>query len=264
MNDNNNKPAVLSAHNIHKSFKIENRQLDILKDISLSIADGEFVAIMGKSGSGKSTLLSILAGLDQTTSGHVMLNGDDLSQLSEEDLAIKRQSDIGFVFQSFHLIPTLSVAENIAFPLSIARNPNPARVDELIQAVELSHRADSMPNQLSGGEKQRVMIARALIQQPEILLLDEPTSALDLSHQHHTLALARELAAQGVGVMSILHDLNLAAQYADNVLLLGQGKVIDQGPVEQVMTAAKITDLYGIDVSVTEHPKYACPLIIAS
>lgn len=225
MNDNNNKPAVLSAHNIHKSFKIENRQLDILKDISLTIADGEFVAIMGKSGSGKSTLLSILAGLDQTTSGHVMLNGDDLSQLSEEDLAIKRQSDIGFVFQSFHLIPTLSVAENIAFPLSIARNPNPARVDELIQAVELSHRADSMPNQLSGGEKQRTAIARALVASPKILFADEPTGNLDEKNAKQVMQLLLNLQqASNTALIIVTHDPALAA-LADRTITIKDGQL---------------------------------------
>lgn len=225
MNDNNNKSAVLSAHNIHKSFKIENRQLDILKDISLSIADGEFVAIMGKSGSGKSTLLSILAGLDQTTSGHVMLNGDDLSQLSEEDLAIKRQSDIGFVFQSFHLIPTLSVAENIAFPLSIARNPNPARVDELIQAVELSHRADSMPNQLSGGEKQRTAIARALVASPKILFADEPTGNLDEKNAKQVMQLLLNLQqASNTALIIVTHDPALAA-LADRTITIKDGQL---------------------------------------
>lgn len=225
MNDNHNKKAVLTAHNIHKSFKLESRELDILKDISLSIAEGEFVAIMGKSGSGKSTLLSILAGLDQTTSGHVMLNGDDLSQLSEEDLAIKRQSDIGFVFQSFHLIPTLSVAENIAFPLSIARNPNPARVDDLIQAVELSHRADSMPNQLSGGEKQRTAIARALVASPNILFADEPTGNLDEKNAKQVMQLLLNLQqASNTALIIVTHDPALAA-LADRTITIKDGQL---------------------------------------
>ncbi|WP_154223758.1 ABC transporter ATP-binding protein [Marinicella rhabdoformis] len=221
----NTKNAVLTAHNIHKSFKIENRQLDILKDISLSIADGEFVAIMGKSGSGKSTLLSILAGLDQTSSGHVVLNGDDLSKLSEEDLAVKRQSDIGFVFQSFHLIPTLSVAENIAFPLSIARNPNPDRVEELINAVELSHRSDSMPNQLSGGEKQRTAIARALVASPKILFADEPTGNLDEKNAKQVMQLLLNLQqASSTALIIVTHDPALAAM-ADRTITIKDGQL---------------------------------------
>jgi len=137
------KDHLLIASNISKSFKLENRHIAVLKNISLTIDEGEFVAIMGKSGSGKSTLISILAGLDVPDIGSVLLSGDDLTILNEDQLAVKRQKDIGFVFQSFHLIPTLSVEENISFPLNISRNMDQQRVDNLIEKVNLSDRTGS-------------------------------------------------------------------------------------------------------------------------
>ncbi|MCW8869366.1 MAG: ABC transporter ATP-binding protein, partial [Proteobacteria bacterium] len=152
--------AVLVAEHLSKSFQIDQTDISVIKDVSLQVNAGEFVAIMGKSGSGKSTLLSLLAGLDYPDNGRVLLNQDDLTVMDEEQLALKRQRDMGFVFQSFHLIPTLTVAENVAFPLQIAGQPDSGRVDELIEAVDLNHRRDSLPHQLSGGEKQRTALAR--------------------------------------------------------------------------------------------------------
>ncbi len=202
---------VLEANQVHKSFQLENSQIDVLKNISLSVNSGEFVAIMGKSGSGKSTLLSLLAGLDQPTTGHINLNGEDITDFSEEELALKRQSDIGFVFQSFHLIPTLSVRENIEFPLSIARQNNPDRVDELLAAVELTHRSNSFPHQLSGGEKQRTAIARALVAKPKILFADEPTGNLDEKNADQVMQLLLNLQqAFNTALVIVTHDPGLA------------------------------------------------------
>jgi putative ABC transport system ATP-binding protein len=217
---------VLTATNISKSFALDDSEIVVLENISLHVKQGEFVAIMGKSGSGKSTLLSILAGLDQPTAGQVNLNGDELTNMSEEALALKRQSDIGFVFQSFHLIPTLSVYENIEFPLSIARKQEPSRVNELIKAVELDHRKSSFPHQLSGGEKQRTAIARALVAQPKILFADEPTGNLDEKNADQVMQLLLELQkAFNTALVIVTHDPALAA-LADRTITIVDGQLV--------------------------------------
>lgn len=217
---------LLTAENISKAFAIDDHPIEVLKDISLHVQQGEFVAIMGKSGSGKSTLLSILAGLDQPSSGKVVLNGEDLTGMSEEDLALKRQSDIGFVFQSFHLIPTLSVRENIEFPLNIARKQDDERVIDLIEAVELSHRVNSFPHQLSGGEKQRTAIARALVANPKILFADEPTGNLDGKNADQVMSLLLNLQqAFNTALVIVTHDPALA-QKADRTITIVDGQLV--------------------------------------
>ena len=226
MMQNNMTEHVLTATHMDKSFALDDRSIEVLKDISLHVNSGEFVAIMGKSGSGKSTLLSLLAGLDQPTSGQVVLNGEDLTQMSEEDLALKRQSDIGFVFQSFHLIPTLTVQENIEFPLSIARQSHPERVERLIKAVELSHRRSSFPHQLSGGEKQRTAIARALVAQPKILFADEPTGNLDEKNASQVMNLLLDLQkAFNTALVIVTHDPGLA-KMADRTITIVDGQLV--------------------------------------
>jgi len=204
------KPLLL-AQNITKSFQLEEKTIDVLKDISLVINRAEFVAIMGKSGSGKSTLLSILAGLDVADSGCVNLDGIDLTLLSEDELALKRQTDISFVFQSFHLIPTLTVAENIGFPLKLSGKFLQDRVDDLLQKVALTQRSGSFPHQLSGGEKQRTAIARALITQPKILFADEPTGNLDEKNAKSIMQLLINLQAEfNTALVVVTHDAAIA------------------------------------------------------
>ncbi|WP_223789760.1 ABC transporter ATP-binding protein [Marinicella meishanensis] len=218
--------AVLSAQNVEKSFQLDDLHIDVLNDISLQVKQGEFVAIMGKSGSGKSTLLSLLAGLDQPTKGLITLNGDDLTQMSEEELALKRQADIGFVFQSFHLIPTLTVQENIEFPLTIARRSDSERVKELIDAVELTHRTGSFPHQLSGGEKQRTAIARALVANPKILFADEPTGNLDEKNADQVMQLLLSLQkAFNTALVIVTHDPGLA-KLADRTITIVDGQLL--------------------------------------
>ncbi len=217
---------VLKATEISKSFQLDQSTIEVLADISLLVNQGEFVAIMGKSGSGKSTLLSLLAGLDQPSAGQILLNGEDLTHMSEEELAIKRQTDIGFVFQSFHLIPTLSVQENIEFPLSIARKSNSDRVNELIEAVELGHRRNSFPHQLSGGEKQRTAIARALVAKPKILFADEPTGNLDGKNADQVMQLLLSLQkAFNTALVIVTHDPSIA-QMADRTITIVDGQLV--------------------------------------
>ncbi|MBI0427628.1 ABC transporter ATP-binding protein [Psychrobacter sp. NG27] len=217
--------ALLTASHLNKTVQVGEQTLSIIKDVNVHINAGEFVVIMGKSGSGKSTLLGLLAALDYPDSGTVELAGQMLSSLDEDALAAIRQRDMGFVFQSFHLLPTLTVAENIAFPLDIARQPNSARVDELIEAVGLGHRRDSLPNQLSGGEQQRTAVARALVSHPKIVFADEPTGNLDEQNADQVMQLLLDLRQKvGSALVVVTHDPALA-EMADRVITMHDGMI---------------------------------------
>lgn len=219
------KEVLLTASQLNKTVQVGEQTLSIIKDVNIHINAGEFVVIMGKSGSGKSTLLGLLAALDYPDSGTVELAGQTLSSLDEDALAVIRQHDMGFVFQSFHLLPTLTVAENIAFPLDIARRPNPARVDELIDAVDLGHRRHSLPNQLSGGEQQRTAVARALVSHPKIVFADEPTGNLDEQNADQVMQLLLDLRQQvGSALVVVTHDPALA-EMADRVITMHDGRI---------------------------------------
>ena len=218
--------TLLTAANLNKTVQVGEQSLAIIKDVSIHVDAGEFVVIMGKSGSGKSTLLGLLAALDYPDSGSVKLGEQTLSSLDEDKLAAIRQREMGFVFQSFHLLPTLTVSENIAFPLDIARRPDNARVDELIDAVVLGHRRDSLPNQLSGGEQQRTAVARALVSRPKIVFADEPTGNLDEQNADQVMQLLLDLRQQtGSALVVVTHDPALA-EMADRVITMHDG-VID-------------------------------------
>ena len=219
------KEVLLTASQLNKTVQVGEQTLSIIKDVDIYVNAGEFVVIMGKSGSGKSTLLGLLAALDYPDSGTVELAGQMLSSLDEDALAVIRQHDMGFVFQSFHLLPTLTVAENIAFPLDIARRPNPARVDELIDAVDLAHRRHSLPNQLSGGEQQRTAVARALVSHPKIVFADEPTGNLDEQNADQVMQLLLDLRQQvGSALVVVTHDPALA-EMADRVITMHDGRI---------------------------------------
>ncbi|WP_198330238.1 ABC transporter ATP-binding protein [Psychrobacter cibarius] len=220
------KEVLLTASQLNKTVQVGEQTLSIIKDVDIYVNAGEFVVIMGKSGSGKSTLLGLLAALDYPDSGTVSLAGQMLSSLDEDALAVIRQHDMGFVFQSFHLLPTLTVAENIAFPLDIARRPNPARVDELIDAVDLGHRRHSLPNQLSGGEQQRTAVARALVSHPKIVFADEPTGNLDEQNADQVMQLLLDLRQQvGSALVVVTHDPALA-KMADRVITMHDGRIV--------------------------------------
>lgn len=215
---------LLYASNLSKSVNVGEQRIDIIKGIDVAVQAGEFAVIMGKSGSGKSTLLGLLAGLDYPDSGEVWLDGQNLTKLDEEALAQKRQQDMGFVFQSFHLLPTLTVAENIAFPLDIARRPDPSRVEELLTAVGLTHRRDSLPHQLSGGEQQRTALARALVARPKIIFADEPTGNLDEQNAQQVMHLLLELQQQsGTALVVVTHDPSLST-HANQVINIVDGR----------------------------------------
>jgi putative ABC transport system ATP-binding protein len=207
-------PAALEAIVVRKSLPLGRTQIEILKGISLRIARGAFVAIMGPSGSGKSTLLGIIAGLDRPTSGRVLVDGLDITRMSEAHLASVRNAKIGMVFQAFNLIPTLTAQENVEASLYIGSHPGrpSARARELLALVGLSHRLHHRPQQLSGGEQQRVAIARALAAHPALVIMDEPTGNLDQHNGETILTLIREVRTQtGTTVVVATHDPRVAA-----------------------------------------------------
>ncbi|MEP6849002.1 MAG: ABC transporter ATP-binding protein [Acidobacteriota bacterium] len=201
--------------------------MTILDDVSISIPDGQFVAVTGASGSGKSTLLGLVAGLDIPTTGTIHIDDDEITALKEDKLAAIRSSKIGFVFQSFHLIPSLTAFENILIPMEIAGLKNARdRAEVLLQAVDLTNRGHHYPPELSGGEQQRVAIARAFANSPSILLADEPTGNLDSKNGEHIFELMTQLHEQNnVTLVLVTHDATLAEQ-AQRQIILKDGKVL--------------------------------------
>ncbi len=200
---------MIELESIHRYFQVGEQTVHALNDINLTIDKGEYVSVMGPSGSGKSTLLNVIALLDQPSSGHYRLNDRDVTQLSDDELAKVRRENIGFVFQFFHLIPRLTAAENVEMPMilaGIAAKERKQRVAEALSDVNLQNRAGHRPDQLSGGQLQRIAIARAMIMRPEILLADEPTGNLDSKSGSEIIDLLESLNRQGVTLMIITHD----------------------------------------------------------
>ena len=218
---------MLRADALTKTYTSGGRDLTVLKDITFSLEPGGFLAIVGPSGSGKTTLLGLLAGLDRPTSGTVHLDGQDLATLDEDDRARLRGQKVGFVFQSFQLIPTLTARENIEVPLELLGQEAGARADELLARVGLADRGHHYPIQLSGGEQQRVAMARAFANRPKILFADEPTGNLDRTNGHTVVELLIELnRTLGTTLVLVTHDLDLAAR-AKRMLRLADGLVVE-------------------------------------
>jgi putative ABC transport system ATP-binding protein len=219
---------VLQAENVCRWLMFGQQKLHILRDVSLSVAEGEWVALTGPSGSGKSTLLGVLGGIDRPTSGWVRLDGLEISSMSETRLARIRNERVGIVFQSFHLIPTMTAQENVEAPLYVGHKRRHARpmAREMLERVGLGDRLHHLPHQLSGGEQQRVAIARALVGGPRLLLADEPTGNLDSVTGEQVLMLMRELRRQlGLTVVMVTHDAAVAAA-ADRRLYLADGRLV--------------------------------------
>lgn len=221
---------MIRLNNIDKIFRTEAIETKALGNISLEIKQGEFVAIMGPSGCGKSTLLNILGMLDNPDQGDYFFNGDNISRYSESKLSEIRKHNIGFIFQSFNLIDELSVFENIELALLYHKIPaaeRRARVQAVIEKMEIAHRAQHMPSQLSGGQQQRVAVARALVANPKLILADEPTGNLDSVHGQEVMRLLKTLNQEGATVVIVTHS-NEHASYAQRRINLFDGKIIAQ------------------------------------
>jgi putative ABC transport system ATP-binding protein len=231
------RPDAIQLRAVSRRYGTGGNAVAALDDVTLAFPAGTFTAVMGPSGSGKSTLLQCAAGLDRPTSGSVRVGGTELTGLSERRLTLLRRERIGFVFQAFNLLPSLTAAQNVALPLRLAgRRPSRSRVREALRQVGLGDRAGHRPSQLSGGQQQRVALARALITGPEVLFADEPTGALDSRTGREVLALLRDLVDDGGGtVVMVTHD-PVAASYADRVVFLVDGRV--SGELEEPSAGA--------------------------
>src|SRR5256714_11125460 len=221
------RKVVMDVQNITKSHPLGRERIDILKGISFQIMSGEFVSIVGPSGSGKSTLLGIIAGLDNPSTGHVLIDGVDITRMTEGKLAVVRNNKIGMVFQAFNLIPTLTAQENVEVPLYVGKHKGApsARAKELLDLVGLSHRLGHRPNQLSGGEQQRVAIARSLATDPAFVIADEPTGNLDAKNGENVLNLIAYLREQtGKTFIIATHD-PVVASHADRSIRLVDGLI---------------------------------------
>jgi putative ABC transport system ATP-binding protein len=220
-----NKDAI-QLRSVSRRYGSGDSAVTALDQVSLSFPEGTFTAVMGPSGSGKSTLLQCAAGLDRPTSGSVVVGGTDLTKLNETKLTLLRRERIGFVFQSFNLLPSLTAEQNVALPLRLAgRRPAKARVREVLEQVGLGDRARHRPTEMSGGQQQRVALARALITRPEVLFGDEPTGALDSQTGREVLKLLRGMVdSEGQTVIMVTHD-PVAASYADRIVFLVDGRV---------------------------------------
>ena len=217
---------ILEATNLSKTYGTGETQVKVLDNVSLSVESGEFVAIIGPSGSGKSTLLHILGGVDVPTSGSVVINGVDISNLDETALAIFRRRQIGLIYQFYNLIPILTVKENLTLPLLLdGRKPDERVVDDLLKTLGLTERVNHLPNQLSGGQQQRVSIGRALINNPALMLADEPTGNLDSENSREIVSLLRKFNKENnQTVIIITHDERIAMS-ADRVISIEDGKI---------------------------------------
>ena len=219
---------MIQLENIHRYFQVGEQTVHALNNITITINKGEYVSVMGPSGSGKSTLLNVIALLDKPSSGRYVLNNQDVTQRSDDELAKVRRENIGFVFQFFHLIPRLSAAENVEMPMilaGIAVKERKQRVAQALASVNLQDRANHRPDQLSGGQLQRVAIARAMIMQPEILLADEPTGNLDSKSGIEIIELLESLNRQGVTLMIITHDQTLGDR-AQRQIRIVDGQIV--------------------------------------
>jgi len=219
--------GIIHLENIWKNYYLGKQTIEVLKSISFDIFKNEYVALMGPSGSGKSTLMNILGCLDTPTSGMYVLNGKDVSRTSDNDLADVRNSEIGFVFQQFNLLPRLTAVENVALPLVYAGVPKKQRTEramEVLRKVDLSDRSHHKPNEMSGGQNQRVAIARALVNDPSIILADEPTGNLDSKTSYEIMDIFSKIHASGNTVILVTHEEDIS-HYAHRIIRLRDGVI---------------------------------------
>jgi putative ABC transport system ATP-binding protein len=241
------QPPVIETQGLGKTYRLGGSTVHALRDVSVSIARGEFVAIMGPSGSGKSTFMNLLGGLDRPDAGRYVFDGEDVAAMSPDDLARMRNRKIGFVFQSFNLLPRASALENVEVPLTYGRRPRRERrplAEKALASVGLAERSHHRPSQLSGGQQQRVAIARAIVAAPAMILADEPTGALDTRTGVEIMALFQRLNRDGMTVVLVTHEREIA-QFAGRILSFRDGRLIadERNPrpavaLEQLETAA--------------------------
>lgn len=219
---------IIEARHLTKTYTIGSRQIRVLDNVSLSVTDGEFLVVEGSSGSGKTTLLSLLSGLDKPTAGRIFIEKKDITDTKEDDLAPLRNKVIGFVFQSFHLVPSLTALENVMFPAELRRDPKAReKAKTLLKRVDLDSRCDNFPHQLSGGELQRVAICRALINRPKIIFADEPTGNLDTENGRAVLNLLLEFHKERqTTLILVTHNFEIASM-ADRMIILKDGRITD-------------------------------------
>ncbi|MCX8178807.1 MAG: ABC transporter ATP-binding protein [Candidatus Aenigmarchaeota archaeon] len=222
---------VIKLENVEKVYNAgKENELKVLRGINLEIKEGEYVSIVGPSGSGKSTLMHIMGCLDRPTSGRVLIDGQDVSKLNDDQLAKIRREKIGFIFQQFYLIPVLNAMENVKIPMNLnnySKNDKEEKAKRLLEMVDLGHRLYNFPNQLSGGEMQRVAIARALANDPKIILADEPTGNLDSKRGQEIINILEKLNKQGRTIIIVTHDLNVAKR-AKRKIMIKDGVVIKE------------------------------------
>jgi len=234
--DNSN--IIISVKDIYKSYGKEQNKVEALKEVSLDVYKGELLVIIGSSGSGKSTLLNMIGGIDKPDSGSIFSNGEDICKYNDKKLTSYRKNSVGFVFQSFNLINEITAKENVALTANTLRNPN--IVDETLKKVNLYDKRNKYPSQLSGGEQQRVSIARALANTPDILLCDEPTGALDYENGKQILRELEKLSRQdGKTVIIVTHTREIS-KMADRVVTIKNGKIIDETKIIEPISADKI------------------------
>ncbi len=225
------KQTIIKLDNVHKDYRMGDSIVQAVEGINLEIKKGDFIVIIGPSGSGKSTMMNMVGALDLATEGDIFLDGQNIEHLEESELAQIRGRKIGFVFQTFNLIPTLTALENIALPMifqGINRDERIKRAEKILEAVRLSHRKTHLPNELSGGERQRVAIGRALANEPEVILADEPTGNLDTKTGAEIMKLFKDLNKKGKTIILVTHDINLL-NHAQKVLKIQDGRIVKHG-----------------------------------
>ena len=226
-------PPAIRLATVSRHYLMGESVIRAVNDVSLTVPTGEFLALLGSSGSGKSTLLNLIAGLYRPSSGSVIAHGEDLSKMSSIELARYRRQTVGMVFQSFNLLPRMTLEENVELPLRLAeveRSERGARVREALERVRLEKRIGHRPSELSGGEQQRTAIARALVNRPRILLADEPTGNLDSATGESILTLLREIQENpGMTIVMVTHERTLAERFADRLAVMGDGQLVSNG-----------------------------------
>ena len=221
--------SILETKNLKKYYGTEPNITKALDGVTLTVEQGEFVAIVGTSGSGKSTLLNMMGGLDVPTSGNVKVKGKDLSGLNDEQLTIFRRRNIGFIFQNYNLVPVLNVYENIVLPVELDGDTVDKNfMDEVVQMLALGDKLQNMPNNLSGGQQQRVAIARALCMDPDMMLFDEPTSALDPEMIKEVLEVMKDLGKQGMTMIVVTHEMGFAKEVSNRCMFFSDGNITEE------------------------------------